>query len=252
MPSPLNAPTASRPASARIQHVPRRPALIAHRGMPRRYRENTLPGFIAATAAGADGWELDVHATRDGVVVVHHDPVLPAAAGSLAGRAIADLDYGDLATVSLAGTDERIPTLDDVLGAAAPGITVYVEIKAVGIEEMTMECLRRHPGVETAIHCFDHRVARRVNLIDPTCPVGILSDSYLVDTAHAMGTAGARDYWPHRTMVDAALVTTVHGAGGRVIVWTVNDVDDARRLAALGVDALCSDVIDELRAALAY
>src|SRR5437763_15808492 len=51
------------------------PLRIAHRGMPRRERENTLPSFAAALAAGAQGIELDVHATADGVVVVHHDAV---------------------------------------------------------------------------------------------------------------------------------------------------------------------------------
>ena len=59
--------------------MPDRPLRIAHRGMPRRLRENTLPSFAAALAAGADGIELDVHATSDGVVVVHHDAVSRAA-----------------------------------------------------------------------------------------------------------------------------------------------------------------------------
>src|SRR4051812_3319441 len=51
---------------------------IAHRGMPRLARENTLPSFELAIDAGADGLELDVHTTIDGVVVVHHDPDLRA------------------------------------------------------------------------------------------------------------------------------------------------------------------------------
>ncbi|MDZ7630448.1 MAG: glycerophosphodiester phosphodiesterase [Gemmatimonadaceae bacterium] len=226
------------------------PALIAHRGMPRRHRENTLPGFLAATAAGADGWELDVHATRDGVVVVHHDPVLPAAAGRLAGASIAAMDWSTLATATIGAAGERVPTLDDVLDAAAPGFTVYVEVKARGIETLVHDCLQRHPLVATAVHSFDHRVAQRIAAAHPTHPVGILMDSYLVDPVHALRASAARDYWPHREMVDQVLVDAIHGAGGRVIVWTVNTPDDARRLAALGVDALCSDVVDEIRHAL--
>jgi glycerophosphoryl diester phosphodiesterase len=90
-----------------------------------------------------------------------------------------------------------------------------------------------------------------VQRAQPRLPVGILTDSYLVDPVHALRAAGARDYWPHRLMVDAALVAAIHDAGGRVIVWTVNDPADARRLAALGVDGLCSDVPGDLRTALA-
>ena len=51
-------------------------------------------------------------------------------------------------------------------------------------------------------------------------------------------------------MVDAALVDAIHASGGRVIVWTVNSPADARRLRDLGVDGLCSDVVDEIRLAL--
>ena len=229
-----------------------RPSLIAHRGMPRRHRENTLPGFLAATAAGADGWELDVHMTRDGVVVVHHDPVLPAAAGALAGAAIADRDWCDLTDVSVGAAGERMPSLDEVLRNAAPTIRVHVEVKARGIESAVLHCLARHPGVLTAVHSFDHRVARRIHDANPQVPVGILVDSYLLDAPHALRGAGARDYWPHREMVDEALVTSIHDAGGRVIVWTVNDTTQAAALARIGVDALCSDVVDELRTSLEH
>jgi len=226
------------------------PSLIAHRGTPRQHCENTLPGFLAASRAGADGWELDVHATRDGVIVVHHDPILPAAAGRSAGAALAAMDWTTLQNVSVGLHGERIPSLDQVLDAAGATTTVYVEVKARGIEGAVLDCLARHRSTPVAVHSFDHRVAQRIHAADPSVPVGILSDSYLVDTAHAIRSAGARDFWPHRDMVDRALVDAVHEAGGRVIVWTVNDPAQARALATLGVDGLCTDVVDEISSAL--
>jgi glycerophosphoryl diester phosphodiesterase len=218
--------------------------------MPRRHRENTLPGFLAATAAGADGWELDVHATRDGVVVVHHDPTLPAAAGRLAGARIAETDWQELAEATVGAASERIPSLETVLAAAGSATTVYVEVKARGIEAAVEACLSRYPGTPSAVHSFDHRIAQRIRQSSAvSVPVGILTDSYLIDAVHALQAAGARDYWPNREMVDRPLVDAIHAVGGQVIVWTVNDVAQARWLADIGVDALCSDVVDELRAA---
>jgi glycerophosphoryl diester phosphodiesterase len=167
----------------------------------------------------------------------------------LCGSAIATLDWSVLETVTVGIAGETIPTLDAVLTAAHPATTIYVEVKARGIESAVASCIAAHPSRAVAAHSFDHRIAKTVH--DRLgVPVGILTDSYLIDAPHALRSASARDFWPHREMVDAALVNSIHAAGGRVIVWTVNDAVDARRLWDLGVDGLCTDVVDELRAAL--
>lgn len=228
-----------------------RPEIVAHRGTPRVHPENSLPGFAHALALGADAIELDVHATRDGVVVVHHDAVLgrPGVGGALDGLAIADLTADELSAHELA-PGVGVPTLAEVLALVADRATVYVEVKGEGIETRVADVVRAH-GARTPVHAFDHRVPPAVRAHSPATPIGILSDSYLIDTAHALRAAAARDYWPHRARVDADLVRTVHGAGGRVVVWTVNDPGEAVRLARLGVDAICTDVADEVAAALA-
>lgn len=234
------------------------PEIVAHRGTPRTLRENTLPGFLAALAEGADAVELDVHATRDGVVVVHHDSCLPAitAPSTLAGRAIAELTLAELQSAHLPGsTPERpfvVPALREVLAAVGERATVYVEVKASGIEALVLQAVREAAaaGVRCAVHAFDHRIAREVAAAPDAPPTGILVQSYLVDAAHALRAAGARDYWSWWEFIDADLVRQVHDAGGRVVAWTVNDVDVARRLAEAGVDALCTDLPGMLRGAL--
>ena len=227
------------------------PELIGHRGAPRRHRENTLAAFVAALDAGATAVELDVHRTADGTVVVHHDPVLGAGAGRLAGAPIAALDAEVLLAHPLGDDGAVVPTLDDVLRlCGARAATVYVEAKARDIEPAILAALGRHPATRAAVHAFDHRVALRVAERAPAVPTGILLDSYLLDPAHALRSAGARDYWPHRLMLDDALVRAVHDAGGRVVAWTVNDPDEAVRLAAMGVDAICTDLPDVVGPAL--
>ena len=221
------------------------PEIIAHRGTPREFPENSLPGFARALELGADAVELDVHVTADGVPVVHHDAELGA--GPHAGRAIADLPAAALGETWLA-PGVVVPTLAAALAVAAGRATVYVEVKARGAEGAVAEVLGGF-GARAPVHSFDHRVSRAFKTLLPETPVGILSASYLVDNAAPLRAAGARDLWQHWTMIDAALVTEAHAAGARVIAWTVNDVEPARALVADGVDGLCTDLPGVLRAA---
>ena len=134
-----------------------------------------------------------------------------------------------------------VPTLAEVLDLVGARATVYIEVKAPAAVDAVIQCAGQS-SVRCAIHGFDHRVARRASTIARDIPSGILLDSYLIDPAAALRNAGARDYWQRWDMIDADLVARIHSAGGRVVAWTVNDVAEARRLAALGVDAVCTDV----------
>ena len=242
---------AHRALGRRRGELSRSPELIGHRGAPRERPENTLAAFLRALDLGADAVELDVHSTRDGVVVVHHDFVPHAAASvaSLAGRPIAELTAAELSTFHVAG--EPIPTLSAVLEAIAARATVYVEIKGRGIERAVIATLESVPSAGVAVHSFDHRAVTRARAIQPGIAAGILLSSYLIDAGAALRAAGARDYWQEWSMIDDDLVHAVHEARGRVIAWTVNDPEAARRLASIGVDGICTDVLQIIGPALA-
>jgi glycerophosphoryl diester phosphodiesterase len=223
--------------------MPRQPGAferIGHRGAPRESPENTIPSFQRALELGADAIELDVHATADGVVVVHHDPKLGAIAGPAArGRPIAGMSWAELSTIELAA-GIGVPTLGQVLELAAGRAMVYVEIKGVGIERLVLETVRAARGA-CAVHSFDHAQIARARAIDPGIRRGILFDRYPLDLEASMRDAGALDVWPKRTLIDRALVETAHASSGRVIAWTVNSAAHATRLLALGVDGICTD-----------
>lgn len=219
------------------------PLLIGHRGAPRERPENTLPSFMRALELGADGIELDVHTTKDGVVVVHHDEVPRAAApsGRLTGKRIDGLTFDELQGFSVRGM-ALIPTLAEVLAAVRGRAEVFVELKGSGVEAATVEVIRQSPNPERcAVHSFDHDAVRRARALAPELRGGMLYDRPLGDVVAAMRAADALDVWPRWDLIDAATVARVHGAGGRVIAWTVNRTDRAMELASLGVDALCTD-----------
>lgn len=240
------------PLRERRGELSRSPELIGHRGAPRERPENTLASFLRALDLGADAVELDVHATRDGVVVVHHDFV-PRAVSSVAalnGRPIAELTAAELETFRASG--EAIPTLHSVLEAIGPSATVYVEIKGRGIEAAVISTIATVPSARSiAVHSFDHRAVVRARELQPGLAAGVLLASYLIDPEGALRAAGARDYWQEWSMIDALLVDAVHAAKGRVIAWTVNEAEDARRLASIGVDGICTDVLQVIGPALA-
>jgi glycerophosphoryl diester phosphodiesterase len=210
---------------------------IGHRGAKRELPENTLPAFQRAFERGADAIELDVHATADGVVVVHHDATAHTASGRLI--ALAEADWATVQTVEFAD-GIGIPRLADVLAAAPAGAAVYVEIKGVGIEELVARTIRES-SARCAVHSFNHDAIVRLREIAPQIPRGVLFEDRVPDLGALLERTGARDVWPHWPLVDARLVDTVHALDGRVICWTVNDLAAATALAELGVDGLCGD-----------
>ncbi len=227
--------------------APSRPPaeLIAHRGAKREFPENTLPAFERAIERGADAIELDVHRTADGVIVVHHDPMLPATVGgAFGGTPLDSIPWSQLESVEIA-PGFTIPALSQVLDLVRRRAVVYVEIKGSGIEESVAEVIRRS-AAECAIHSFDHEMIVRARAAAPEIPRGILFDSYPADLAHAVRRTGARDVWPDWHLVDKALVTQAHALGARVLAWTVNERRVAEDLIRLGVDGLCGDDVRAL------
>lgn len=228
-----------------------RPELIGHRGAPRERPENTLASFLRALDLGAEAVELDVHATRDGVVVVHHDAVPRAQTSdpALRGKSIAELTSQELATFHV--EDEPIPTLADVLRAVTPRATAYIELKGHAIEAETLDVVRRAGTLNrTPLHSFDHRSVVRARALMPGVATGILQVSYPLAPGDVLTAARARDCWQEWSLIDEDLVQSIHKAGGRVIAWTVNDASVARRLASIGVDGLCTDVLPLIASAL--
>lgn len=224
-----------------------RPEIIAHRGASRDAAENTLLAFRRAVELGADACELDVHRTADGVIVVHHDPTLAD------GTPIAALTAAAVASHSVRG--EPIPRLEAVFEAVGNRLRVYCELKGAGTAEGTLGVIARQPRRErlpfdaardldlgrAAVHAFDHRQVQRAAQLDPAIPRGVLEASYPIDQTISARSVDARDCWRQVDHIDEAFVRAAHAEGRRVIAWTVNSAAAMQRLAAVGVDALCTD-----------
>ena len=221
------------------------PERISHRGAHQTHPENSIAAFARAIELGADGIELDVHATRDGIVVVHHDAVVHARHPQRpAHRLIAEISAAELEKFPLAdGT--RIPTLAETLGVIGDRATVYVEIKARNIEPLVTRCIRESEAT-CAVHSFDHRIVKIVKAIFPAIRTGVLEVSRHIDPANSLVAVSAEDLWQEVDSIDEGIVERAHSVGARVIAWTANQPTQWESLYALGVDGICTDRIAEL------
>lgn len=253
-----------------------RPLVVAHRGASAYAPENTLAAFRLAVEQGAEGIELDVHRSRDGALVVCHDPAVERTTdgrGAIAEQDLAALRGYDAgyhfttdggATFPFRGRGLRLPTLAEALAAIPAELLVNVELKAAEDEaartalvETVARFLRARPGEvpRILVSSFDHRI------VDAVAAQGVgLRTGYLIpplaplDAALAAVRAAGHDaLHPHASSLPEAAERTLRAAreaGIDINVWTVDDPEQAQLLAARGVRAIITNRPDALRAAL--
>jgi len=184
-----------------------------------------------------------VHATTDGVVVVHHDAEVNAP-GERKTR-IADLSAADIVRRFPLSHGVQIPTLNVVLDAVGNRARVYVEIKAESIEPLVVRCIRES-DTDCAVHSFDHRIVKTVKGIFPAIRTGVLEVARHVDPLASLAATGAEDLWQEVWFIDEELIARAHSANARVIAWTSDDPEQWETLSRFGVDGICTNRIAEL------
>jgi glycerophosphoryl diester phosphodiesterase len=194
----------------------------------------------------ADGIELDIHATRDGGIIVHHDPDIPGV-GPIAQLTLAE------ARLLRIPNGEPVPLLAEILELVGDR-DVWVEVKSLApiYDHLLLGILEKGPVPHRyAVHSFDHRIVHRLGERQPALHRGILLSAYLCDSVAVMRSVGATTLWQEWQQVDQELVSQVHEAGCTVIAWTVNEIGDLDRMVRLGVDGLCGNYPDRIRVAIA-
>jgi len=246
------------------------PILVhGHRGTRTLRPENTIASFEAAIAAGADYIELDLHATKDNVLVVAHDAHIneticqgPGGERLIRKLTLAEVRQWDCGTKQNPGFPRqqpvpgaKIPTFDEVLGLAPKGTFHYnIEIKMnpakpeespspAEFARMTVDAIRRHKlEKRVQVQSFDFRPVKEVKAIAPELLLAALyagPRKSLVEISKEAG--GTPVVAPVYTMLDQALVDEAHQAGLKVVPWTANTEEAWLKLIGLGVDAIITD-----------
>jgi glycerophosphoryl diester phosphodiesterase len=209
-------------------------------------------------SSGATHVETDVHATRDGVAVISHDPDLTR----LVGRdlRIEQLSMAELRRIDL-GDGQSFVSLHEALDAF-PDVRFNIDVKSERAVNPTASTIVQARAVgRVLITSFSPRRRRSTMELVPGVATSASSDQVLVAVVAAkLGLARAlrrvtRDFdalqLPERygffRLVTARTVRALHACGTEVHVWTVNDPADMRRLLDLGVDGLITDRCDLAR-----
>jgi len=221
---------------------------IAHRGGASEREENTLPAFSHAVSLGYTHIELDVHATRDGVVVVHHDPELTRVFKDP--RRIAEMDYAELRQLR-SPKGAEIPRLEDVL-TSFPNLYLAIEAKSRDVVAPLCALIQRLDAIDRiCIGAFDSTCTEQAR--QALGPALLWSPAHIqVARLWARGWGlplGLADFkvvqvpptWKGVPVVTPRFVRVAHEAGVAVQVWTVNDSTEMTRLLDMGVDGLMTD-----------
>lgn len=218
----------------------------AHRGASGSAPENTMAAFRGAEGI-ADGIELDVQLSRDGVPVVIHDATLDRTTDGagpverLLQRELRQLDAGSWFAPAFAG--ERVPTLEEVLAWVGGRLRLNLEVKAAGAGNAVLELLGAYPQARVVVSSFDQALLERLRAVAPALPLAFVTETrFWRRAARRAAACGAESLNPRQDRVSPALVTACRRLGLRVYPWTVDAPERLGRLVELEVDGAFTNV----------
>ena len=216
------------------------------------FAENTLGGFTAALAAGADVLESDVHVSRDGVPMLFHDETLERVAGDP--RRIADVDSAELRDLDL-GFGEGVPSLSQVLHAL-PHAHWNLDMKSKDAPRASARVITECGAEDRVLLAsFSGRNRRAVQRLMPLVQTSVSAGQFVLILISAklgvrplvtrlLSRASALQI-PERALgldtTTPRFIALVRSCGVRLEYWVINDQTTMRRLVKRGADGLVTD-----------
>ncbi|MDO9084638.1 MAG: glycerophosphodiester phosphodiesterase [Anaerolineaceae bacterium] len=229
---------------------------IAHRGFSGKYPENTLLAFQKAIEAGSDGIEFDVHLTKDGIPVIHHDEMLHRTTNG--SGLIGDFTFDELrrlnAFVRSNGIFEiqRIPSLREYFELVkGTKILSNIELKTSvihypSIEQKVLEIIDNFNCREDVIvSSFNHYSIAIFKKLAPDVKIGILEESWLINPGDYSRRLGAECYHPDFHSLNQESINNLRTNEIEIYTWTINDEAEMRSAIANGLDGVITNHPDE-------
>ena len=242
------------------------PRVVAHRGDSAFFPENTLEAFRSAASLGIDVIETDVHLTADGEIVIWHDPTLERntdGKGTIESHTLAELKRYDAGYTFTAdggrsypfrGKGVRLATLSEAL-EACPEERFNIDLKSQepDIVDRFLSVIRAHKAERRiCVASFHYGNLKRLRSAAPDILTSITTKEVVPLVLRGKMGLLPRSFdrkiifqIPVRqygiTVVNERFVREMHKRGAVVMVWTINEEEEMRRLYSMGVDTIMTD-----------
>lgn len=227
----------------------------AHRGASGHAPENTLVAFEKAMAMGADGIECDLRESREGDLVVFHDPTIKRLTGQ--GGRIVDLTLSELKRLDIgswfdpAFARQTVLTAAELIGKIPPPFLLNLEVKAASPQKVVDLIQKKGIADRVIVSSFDHILLKKVRSLHPTLPIGYLVDREpLKKILQEARRLDAVSIHLASKRVTPDLIEKAHQEGFKVYVYTVNESSQMTLFIEMGVDGLFTNYPDRLAALL--
>jgi glycerophosphoryl diester phosphodiesterase len=235
--------------------------IYGHRGCKGSYPENTLLSFYHAILQGVDGLELDVHLTKDGEIVVIHDELLDRTTD---GRGFikdyhlqeikqfsAGIKFSDYERYEDSWMLETVPTLKEVLELLAPfDIELNIELKTnlftyEGIEEKILSVVKEYGNHRKVVYSSFHLpTILRIKELDKSANIAWLLNQPILNPRDYLETLKLESLHVNKSIILKDQENWKH-LKESIRIWTVNDVNDLRKLIEMNVETIITDFPEE-------
>lgn len=217
----------------------RKPFVVGHRGAAGLEPENTLRSIGRAIDIGVDAVEVDARRSKDGELVIMHDPVVDRTTNGH-GR-VNSLTLKELKALD-AGKGERIPTLDELIAAVKGRVGLFVEIKEPEtVPDVVGRIKEAGMAADTTFVSFFHASLLSAKQLSPSSRCGVIFSCDPADPAKLALDVRADLVLPNHLYMSERTVREAHGRSLLVQTWTVNNSEDLARVVKFGVDGVASD-----------
>jgi len=204
--------------------------------------ENTLESFQRAVALGVGAIELDIHACEGALVVIHDESLDRTTNGR---GYVKDTRLADLRVLD-AGNGSRIPLLAEVFEAIPGEVGINIELKGTGTAELLAQLLPSQPTRPILISSFNHTLLGDFQALNRRYPIAPLFGRWRADTIDRAIEYSSGFINLGRKLVTEERLDFIRSFGLRTLIYTVNDLEEAKRLFRQGVWGIFTDYPDQI------
>ncbi len=221
---------------------------IGHRGAMGHEPENTLASIKKAIDLGADGFEIDVFKCLSGEIVLFHDKYLDKLTdgeGLIEKKSLIDLKK-----LSVLGTENKIPTLEEVLNIINKQVFLNIELKGKNTAKASLELVEKFinqkkiSSQNILFSSFDWNELEKLRELNSDVKIALITENdplLAIETAKKLKAFAIN---PNYKDLSKKNIKIIHNNDFKIYTWTVNNKRDISKMKLLKVDGIITDFPD--------